>query len=307
MEGKALLFKFLGGVDAVPLCLRTEDSEEIIRTVELLEPSFGGINLEDISQPKCFRILDTLRAEMSIPVWHDDQQGTATVLLAGLVNALKVVSKELQDVRIAMIGMGAANVAVYRLLKSCGVAPDQIVACDSKGVLHEGRHDIEKNRKEYVDKWRVCTESNRSQIVGGIAEALAGTDVCIAFSRPGPGIIEPEWVKSMAEDAIVFACANPVPEIWPEEAKQAGARIVATGRSDFANQLNNSLAFPGIFRGVLDVRARTMTTEMSIAAARQLSEYAEARGIHEDYILPHMDEWEVFPRVAVATAMLAQE
>ena len=307
MEGKALLFKFLGGVDAVPLCLRTEDSEEIIRTVELLEPSFGGINLEDISQPKCFRILDTLRAKMSIPVWHDDQQGTATVLLAGLVNALKVVSKELQDVRIAMIGMGAANVAVYRLLKSWGVAPDQIVACDSKGVLHEGRHDIEKNRKEYADKWRVCTESNRSKIVGGIAEALAGADVCIAFSRPGPGIIEPEWVRRMAEDAIVFACANPVPEIWPEEAKQAGARIVATGRSDFANQLNNSLAFPGIFRGVLDVRARTVTTEMSIAAARQLSEYAEARGIHEDNILPQMDEWEVFPRVAVATAMQAQQ
>jgi len=307
MEGKALLFKFLGGVDTVPLCIRTEDPSEIIRTVKLLEPSFGGINLEDISQPKCFHILDKLRAEMNIPVWHDDQQGTATVLLAGLHNALKVVGKDLRAVRIAMIGMGAANVATYRLLKARGVAPTQIVACDSKGTLHAARTDIEQRRTDYTDKWRVCTESNSDGIVGGVAEALEGADVCIAFSRPGPDIIKPEWVQRMAADAVLFACANPVPEIWPETAKQAGARIVATGRGDFPNQLNNSLAFPGIFRGVLDVRARTVTDEMAMAAAQELSDYAEARGIHEDDIVPRMDEWEVFPRVAVATGMKAQE
>ena len=306
MEGKALLFKYLGGVDAVPLCLRTEDPEEFIRTVKLVEPNFGGINLEDIAQPKCFRILDTLRAELDIPVWHDDQQGTATVLLAGLLNALKLVNKAIGDIKIAMIGMGAANVSVYRLLKAHGVNPKAIVACDSQGTLHRGRHDIEGNEAIFSDKWRVCTETNGEHIVGGIAEALQGAEVCIAFSQPGPGIIQPAWVKTMAKNAVVFACANPIPEIWPWEAKEAGARIVATGRSDFANQLNNSLGFPGIFRGVLDVRARTVTDEMAMAAAHELAHYAEERGMHEDDMLPRMDEWDVFPRVAVATAMQAQ-
>jgi malate dehydrogenase (oxaloacetate-decarboxylating) len=306
MEGKALLFKFLGGVDAVPICLGTQDPTEFINTVKLLEPSFGGINLEDIAQPKCFRILDELRANMKIPVWHDDQQGTATVLLAGLQNAVKLVGKSLENIRIAMIGMGAANVAVYRLLNSTGITPAQIVACDSRGTLHRGRSDIEENRTEFADKWRVCTETNEEGIRGGIAEAMRGADVCIAFSKPGPDTIHPEWVQNMASDAIVFACANPVPEIWPEAAKEAGARIVGTGRGDFANQLNNSLAFPGIFRGVFDVRARTVTDDMALAAAQELAAYAEARGIHEDNIVPSMDEWEVFPSVAVATAMKAQ-
>ncbi len=307
MEGKALLFKFLGGVDAVPICVGTQDPTELINTVKRLEPSFGGINLEDIAQPKCFQVLDTLKEKMNIPVWHDDQQGTATVLLAGLHNAVKVVGKGLQNIRIAMIGMGAANVAVYRLLKATGIDPAQIVACDSKGILHRGRSDIEQSRAEYVDKWRVCTESNVDGIRGNIAEALQGADVCVAFSRPGPDVIKAEWVRSMATDAIVFACANPVPEIWPESSKAAGAKVVATGRGDFPNQLNNSLAFPGIFRGVLDVRAATVTEGMAIAAARELAAYAEARGIHDGDILPRMDEWEVFPRVAVATAVKAQE
>jgi malate dehydrogenase (oxaloacetate-decarboxylating) len=307
MEGKALLFKFLGGVDAVPICLRTKDAAEIIETVKRLEPSFGGINLEDISQPKCFRVFDTLREELTIPVWHDDQHGTATAFLAGLHNGVKVVGKSLQDVRIALIGMGAANVAVYRLLLATGIDPAQIVACDSKGVLHRGRGDIEAVREEYVDKWRVCTESNPEGIEGGIADALRGADVCAAFSSPGPDIIRPEWVRGMARDAIVFACANPVPEIWPAAAREAGARIVGTGRSDFPNQLNNSLAFPGIFRGILDVRARTITDGVAIAAARELAAYAEARGMHEEDVLPRMDEWEVFPRVAVAVAMQAQQ
>jgi malate dehydrogenase (oxaloacetate-decarboxylating) len=307
MEGKALLFKYLGGVDAVPICLDTKDPDEFIHTVKLLEPSFGGINLEDISQPKCFRILDALRAEMDIPVWHDDQQGTATVLLAGILNALKIVGKEIDKIKIAMVGMGAANVATYRLLKASGVDLGGIVACDSKGTLHPGRSDIEERQEEFADKWRVCNETNAEGIVGGVAEAMRGADVMIAFSRPGPGTIKPEWVAGMAKDAMVFPCANPIPEIWPWEAREAGARIVGTGRSDFPNQLNNSLGFPGIFRGTLDVRAKTITDEMALAAAHELAKCAEERGIDEENIAPNMDEWEVFPREAVATAMKAQE
>jgi malate dehydrogenase (oxaloacetate-decarboxylating) len=307
MEGKALLFKYLGGVDAVPLCLGTKDPDEFIRTVKLLEPSFGGINLEDIAQPKCFRILDTLRKEMSIPVWHDDQQGTATVLLAGLLNALKVVGKALDQVKIAMIGMGAANVASYRLLKAAGIDPAAVIACDSKGVLHKGRHDIEKRQAEFADKWRVCCETNPEGITGGIPEALRGADACIAFAKSDPDLIKPEWVKGMARGAIVFACSNPLPEIWPWDAREAGARVVGTGRGDFPNQINNSLGFPAIFRGTLDVRAHTITEAMAIAAAHELARFAEAQGIREDDIIPRMDEWEVFPREAVATAMKAQE
>ena len=307
MEGKALLFKYLGGVDAVPLCLRTKDPEELIRTVKLLAPAFGAVNLEDIAQPKCFRILERLRTELDIPVWHDDQQGTATALLAGLLNALKVVGKNSRRVRVAMIGMGAANVASYRLLTANGVEPQAIIACDSKGTLHKGRHDIEERQDILMDKWRVCRESNGDAMVGGIADALRGADVCVAFSASGPGVIEPEWVQAMAKDAIVFACANPNPEIWPWEATEAGARIVATGRSDFPNQLNNSLVFPGLFRGALDVRARTITDEMAAAVARELAQFAEERGIRDDNILPRMDEWDVFPRVAVAAGLKAQE
>jgi malate dehydrogenase (oxaloacetate-decarboxylating) len=307
MEGKGLLFKYLGGVDAVPIVLRTRDPDVLIETVKVLEPSFGGINLEDISQPKCFRVLDTLRAEMDIPVWHDDQQGTATVTLAGVINALKVVGKEIGGAKIALIGVGAANVATYRLLKAYGAALGGVVACDSRGTLHAGRHDIEAQQGAFADKWRICQETNAKGVVGGPAEAMHGADVMIALSKPGPGTIKPEWVAGMAEDAIVFPCANPIPEIWPWVAKEAGARIVGTGRSDFPNQINNSLGFPGIFRGVLDVRAKTITDEMAIAAAEALAARAEERGISEEYLLPTMDDWEVFPREAVATAMKAQE
>jgi malate dehydrogenase (oxaloacetate-decarboxylating) len=307
MEGKALLFKYLGGVDAVPLCLGTKDEDEFVRGVQLLEPTFGGINLEDIAQPKCFRILDRLRAEMKIPVWHDDQQGTATVILAGLVNALKIVGKQVGQVRITLVGMGAANVATCRLLRAAAVDATKIVACDSKGTLHPGRRDIESSRHEFADKWRVCVETNGARVAGQIADALRGADVCIAFSRPGPAVIRPEWIASMARDAIVFACANPVPEIWPWEAKAAGARVVGTGRSDFPNQVNNALAFPAIFRGALDVRARTISDEMAIAAAMELARYAECRGINADDILPHMDDRDVFARVAMVTGLKAQE
>jgi malate dehydrogenase (oxaloacetate-decarboxylating) len=307
MEGKALLFKYLGGVDAVPLCLGTKDPDEFIRAVKLLEPTFGGVNLEDIAQPKCFRILDTLRKEMGIPVWHDDQQGTATVVLAAFQNALKVVGKEIGRVRVAFVGMGAANVAVYRLLRAAGIDPLQVVACDCDGTLHRGRTDVEQRQTEFVDKWRVCTETNPDRVTSGIEATLRGADVCIALSASGPGIIRPGWVEQMGEDAIVFACANPVPEIWPWEAKAAGARIVGTGRGDFPNQVNNSLAFPSIFRGTLDVRARTITDGMALAAAGELARFAEERGLGPERILPRMDEWEVFPRVAAVVAMKAQQ
>lgn len=306
MEGKALLFKYLGGVDAVPLCLDTKSPEDIIRVVRALAPTFGGINLEDISQPKCFRILDELRGSLDIPVWHDDQQGTATVVLAGVLSALCVVGKDLRRVRIAMVGMGAANVAVYRLLKASGADVASIVACDSKGVLNRNRQDIASRSGEYVDKWRICTETNAEGWSGGIAEALRGADVCIAFARSGPGVIDPANIRGMAADAVVFACANPVPEIWPWEATAAGARIVATGRSDFPNQVNNSLIFPGIFRGVLDVRARSITDSMAMAAAHELVRCAEARGIRADAILPTMEDWTVAASIAAATGMQAQ-
>jgi malate dehydrogenase (oxaloacetate-decarboxylating) len=307
MEGKSLLFKVLGGVDATPLCVRVRDEEELIRTVEILEPSFGAVNLEDIASPRCFRVLDALRERMQIPVWHDDQQGTATVLLAALTNALDVVGKRFDAVRIAMVGVGAANVAVYGLLTACGIDPGRVVACDTGGTLHSGRKDLKRRQEELSDKWRICCDSNADRVAGGIAEALRGADVCIAFSTPGPGIVRPEWISEMAPDAIVFACANPIPEIWPKEAHEAGARIVATGRCDLPNQVNNSLAFPGIFRGALDVRAREISDRMAIAAARELAAFARERGLRDDSILPTMEEWQVYPRIAAATALAAQD
>jgi len=304
MEGKALLFKYLGGVDAVPICISAHDPDDFIQCVKWLEPSFGGINLEDIEQPKCFYILDTLRKEMNIPVWHDDQQGTAAVTVAGLINALKLVEKEIDKVKIAMVGAGAANICIARVLIAAGVDPERIVMCDSKGTLHKGRTDLKETHKE---KWHFAQTTNAENIVGGVPDAMKGADALIALSKPGPGTIKKEWIKLMAKDPIVFTCANPIPEIWPWEAKEAGARIVATGRSDFPNQVNNSLGFPGIFRGTLDVMARTITDEMCIAAAYELAKCAEDKGIHEDYLIPTMDEWEVFPREAVAVGMKAIE
>ena len=307
MEGKALLFKYLGGVDAVPMCLDTKDPDKIVRTIKLIAPNFGGINLEDIAQPKCFGILDRLREELTIPVWHDDQQGTATVLLAGLINALKLVGKNMQEVRIAMVGAGAANVAAFRLLTFSGMKPGNIIACDSRGVLNTKRSDIEAARKEYVDKWRICELSNAEGVTGGVAQAMRGADVVVAFSSSQAGIIEPQWIETMAEQPIVFACANPTPEIWPWQAHESGACIVATGRGDFPNQLNNSLCFPGMFRGVLDVRAHSISDEMAVTAAWALADYAQERGIDEENILPRMDEWDVHPRIAAAVGVKAQE
>jgi len=305
MEGKALIFKYLGGVDAVPICLDTKDPDEIIRTVKLLQPSFGGINLEDLSQPKCFRILETLRQEMEIPVWHDDQQGTAAVTVAGVINALKIVGKKINEVKIAMVGAGAANICIARMLMEAGVEPGNIIMTDSHGILNTNRTEL---KDKYKEKWEMCQKTNAEGRQGGIPEAMKGTDVLIALSTPGPGVIQQEWIRQMNAESIVFACANPIPEIWPWEAQEAGAKIVATGRSDFPNQVNNSMVFPSIFRGALDVRAKTITDEMCIAAATELAKYTEDRGeLRSDFLLPTMEQWEVFPKVAAAVGAKAVE
>jgi malate dehydrogenase (oxaloacetate-decarboxylating) len=305
MEGKAILFKYLGGVDAFPICLAATQPEEIIQACKWLEPTFGGINLEDIAKPKCFTILDRLRGEMIIPVWHDDQQGTAAVILAGLINSLKIAGKKRDQVKLALIGAGAANISVARILIAAGFPPEKMLMVDSQGILHKSREDLKTVGTE--TKWRICEISNGEGKTGGIAEALEAADVCIALATPGPGVIKPQWVRSMAKDAIVFACANPVPEIWPWEAAEAGARIVATGRSDFPNQVNNSLGFPGIFRGVIDVAARSISAEMCIAAAEELARSAQDAGLSDQAILPTMEDWEVYPREAAAVGMKAIE
>ncbi|HIK45652.1 MAG TPA: NADP-dependent malic enzyme [Leptolyngbyaceae cyanobacterium M65_K2018_010] len=305
MEGKALLYKYLGGIDAWPLVLDTKDPHRLIQTVLVLQTGFGGINLEDIAQPKCFRVLDMLRQQAEIPVWHDDQQGTATAILAGLMNALAWVGKALPDVAIAFIGAGAANIACARLIFAAGADPGRCFMVDSQGILHSQRQDIQKRKAEFVDKWKFCQLTNREQRQGGIAAAMAGADVVIALSHPGPGTIQPDWVRTMAAGAIVFACANPTPEIWPWEATAAGAAVVATGRSDFPNQVNNSLVFPGVFRGALDVRARAITDQMCLAAAQTLAQGAAQTGIQAERILPTMEDWGIFPQVAAAVAVKA--
>ncbi len=305
MEGKALLFKYLGGIDAFPVCLDTKDPEEFVKTVKYICPTFGGINLEDIENPKCFYILERLRKEAPIPVWHDDQQGTAAVTVGALINALKIVGKKMEDVRIALVGVGAANVRIAHMLFRAGTDPKKMMIVDSKGILSAKRDDIdgESNR----EKWDLSRMTNGEGRDGSMEEAIAASDVLIALSKPGPDVIKKDWIARMADNAVVFACANPIPEIWPWDAKDAGARIVATGRSDFPNQVNNSIGFPAIFRGTLDVMARTITDEMCLAAAAELARCAEDRGLSEDHLLPTMDEWEVFPREAVAVAKKAME
>ncbi len=305
MEGKALLFKYLGGVDAFPICLRTKDPDEIVRICKVLEPSFGGINLEDIEKPKCFHVLEKSREQLNIPVWHDDQQGTATVILAGLINSFRIVGKKPQESLITLVGSGAANIRTAYVLMRWGIKPGNIILTDSKGVVHKNRKDITKEEDPW--KYDVTQKTNAEGRTGNTQEAFKGVDAVVAASKPGPDTIKKEWIKTMAKDAIIFACANPIPEIWPWDAEEAGARIVATGRSDFPNQVNNSLGFPGIFRGVLDVKSKTVTDDMCIAAAQELANYAQERGINEKDILPRMDEWEVFPREAVACALKSIE
>ena len=309
MEGKAFLMKYLGGVDAVALCVDSRgkdgsnDPEKIIEFVKMVQPSFGAVNLEDISQPNCFRVLDVLREECDIPVWHDDAQGTACVTLAGVINALKLAGKKIGDVRMVLNGAGASNTTIARLLFADGADPAKMVVFDTKGSLHAERHDIRDDARFYR-KWELCQSTNPGRIQT-IEEAMKGADVLISLATPGPDIIKRPWIRSMAERSIVFCCANPVPEIYPYAAKEEGAYIVATGRGDFPNQVNNSIGFPGILKGALMVRAKKITDNMAIAAAHSLADYAEKRGIHVDDIVPNMEEASVFPHEAADVAMQA--
>jgi len=309
MEGKAFLMKYLGGCDGVALCMNSynekgeHDPQKIIDFVKMAEPSFGAVNLEDISQPNCYVVLDKLREICDIPVWHDDAQGTGCVTLAGLINALKVAGKELASAKIVFWGAGASNTTIFRLIAAAGGNPKNIIMFDTNGALHQGRSDIKADARFYR-KWEICEASNPKGITD-IMEAMKGADVLIALSTPGPNVVKPEWIKAMAPKSIVFACANPVPEIYPSEAKAAGAYIVATGRGDFPNQVNNSLGFPGILKGALLVRARKITDEMAIAAAHSLADYAEKKGLSPDNIIPKMSDAEVFPTEARDVAMQA--
>jgi malate dehydrogenase (oxaloacetate-decarboxylating) len=309
MEGKAYLMKYLGGIDAIPLCVDSynkngeHDPDKIIEFVKMLQPSFGAVNLEDISQPNCFKVLDTLRDECDIPVWHDDAQGTGSVTVAGLINSLRIVKKDIKDVKIVFLGAGASNSTIARLIISTGANPDNMIMFDSKGSLNIDRKDI-KADKRFYRKWELCEKTNPKKI-NDIEEALTGADVFIALSKPGPDTIKPEWIKKMGTKPIVFACANPVPEIYPYAAKEAGAYIVATGRGDFENQVNNSLGFPGILKGALLVRAKKITDEMAVTAAYAMANFAQIRGIDANNIMPRMDETEMFAYEAADVAMEA--
>ena len=298
MEGKAMLMKYLGGIDAIALCVNNRnaagkpDPARLIEFVKMLEPSVGAVNLEDISQPNCYRVLDELRASCGIPVWHDDAQGTACVTLAGLLNALKLADKRMQDIHTVLFGAGASNTTIASILLQNGLDPQNLIMFDSKGGLHAGRDDLASNPDKFK-QWALARISNPKRLAT-IQEGMRGADVLISLSTPGPHTIKPEWIRLMAPRAIVFACANPVPEIYPHDAKAAGAFIVATGRGDFPNQINNSCGFPGILKGALLVRAKQITDGMAIRAANSLAGFAEARGIDPENIVPRMDEAEVF-------------
>jgi len=304
MEGKSLLFKYLGGVDAVPIPIMVKDENEFIKVVEALEPAFGGINLEDIESPKCFYILEELRNKLKIPIWHDDQLGTASAVLAALIASLDFVSKSPKESKIVIFGAGAANIATANLLAKYGFKYENMIIIDSKGVLHAKRQDIDSLFVKHKWKYELALKTNPWNIKT-IEDAFSGADVLISASTPGPNVIKKEWIKRMNKDSIVFALANPVPEILPSEAKEAGAKIVATGRSDFPNQVNNSLIFPAVFRGALDARAMEINDEMVIEASLELYRHVKEKGIREDYIIPRMDEWEIYPRVASAVAYKA--
>ena len=297
MEGKAVLFKTFAGVDAFPICLDTKDPDEIVNIVKRLEPTFGGINLEDISAPACFEIEAKLKEISNIPVFHDDQHGTAVVVCAAMVNALKVVSKDISEVRIVVNGAGAAGIAVTKLLMVLGVK--DVVLCDSKGAIFEGRT---QNMNAYKEE--IAAVTNRSKLSGSLADVIKGADVFIGVSAAG--CVTREMVASMAKDAVVMAMANPVPEIMPDEAKAAGAKVVATGRSDFPNQINNVLAFPGIFRGALDARASTINEEMKMAAVYAISDIITSDELNAEYIIPGPFDARVAPAVAAGVAKAAE-
>jgi malate dehydrogenase (oxaloacetate-decarboxylating) len=309
MEGKALLMKYLGGIDAVALCVDSKgpdgrnDPAKLIEFVKMVQHSFGAINLEDISQPNCFRVLDELREACDVPVWHDDAQGTACITLAGLINALKLAGKKIEDAKFVHLGAGAANSSIVRFLLADGARGENIHIFDIKGALHTGREDL-KNDPAAYRQWELCEKTNPRKIES-VEEAVKGADVLVALSAPGPGTVKREWIRSMAPKSIVFACANPVPEIWPHVAKEEGAYIVATGRGDFPNQVNNSVCFPGILKGVLLVRARKITDGMAIRCAHSIADFSESRGISADNIIATMEETDVFAREAADVAMQA--
>jgi len=297
MEGKAILFKEFANVDAFPICLDTKNVDEIVKAVKLIAPGFGGINLEDIGAPRCFEVEERLKKELDIPVFHDDQHGTAIVVLAGLINALKVVNKKIDDIKIVINGAGAAGTAISKLLLSSGVK--NLIACDKVGILYRGMEKIDDA------KTALAEITNPENIKGSLSDALIGADVFIGVSAPG--IVSQEMVKSMNKDSIFFAMANPTPEIMPNLAKEAGARVIGTGRSDFPNQVNNVLAFPGIFRGALDVRAKEINEEMKIAAAYAIANYIKDEDLNEDYVIPSALDKNVAKDVADAIATAARK
>ncbi len=296
MEGKCVLFKSFAGVDAFPLCVKTHDVDKFVNTVYQISGSFGGINLEDIAAPRCFEIERKLKEKCDIPIFHDDQHGTAIITLAGLVNALKVVGKRKEDVQVVTSGAGAAAVSIVKLLLSAGFR--HITMCDRGGAIYAGREDLNWIKEE------MAQSTNLERRAGSLADMLAGADVFIGVSAPGT--VTPQMVQTMAKDAIVFACANPTPEIFPEDAKAGGARVVATGRSDFPNQINNVLAFPGVFRGTFDVRASDINEEMKMAAAQALAGLISDSELNEDYIIPQAFDTRVGPAVAKAVAEAAR-
>ena len=300
MEGKALIFNYLGGVNAVPVPIRTRSKEEFISVAKALEPAFGGFNLEDIESPKCFFILEQLQKELSIPAWHDDQLGTASIILAGLINALRVVGKKIQDARIVLFGSGAANVAAAHLLMAAGFKGSNLIIADSKGILQPEREDMDTLMLNNPWKYQLAMSTNGERRKGPSEESFRGADAVISAARPGPDTIKPEWIKTMNSDPIIFALANPVPEIWPNKAKEAGAKVIATGRGDFPNQINNSLIFPGVFRGVLDARSRGVNFNIMVKASYEIANFVKAPT--EDSIVPTMDNWELYPQVASAVA-----
>ncbi len=297
MEGKSILFKEFAGIDAFPICLDTKDTDEIVETVKRLAPTFGGINLEDISAPRCFEIERRLKEEVDIPVFHDDQHGTAIVVSAGLTNALKFVGKEFSEAKVVINGAGSAGISICKLLLELGIG--DVVLVDKKGILAIGEDWMNPAQKEMAEK------TNKDQLHGNLKDAMKGRDVFVGVSAPN--IVTAEMVSTMAEDAIVFAMANPTPEIMPDEAKKGGARVVATGRSDFPNQINNVLVFPGIFRGALDARARDITEEMKIAAVKAIADIIKPEELTEDYIIPGAFDERVAANVAKEVAKIAIE
>jgi len=296
MEGKAMLFKEFGGIDAFPICLDTTDPDGIVEIVTSIAPVFGGVNLEDISSPRCFEIEERLRETLDIPVFHDDQHGTAIVVLAALLNALRVVGKRIEDVRVVMTGVGAAGTATTKMLLAAGVA--DVIGCDRRGAIHQSRGGLDPHKADFAEL------SNREGFVGTADEALAGADVFIGLS--GPGAVTVDGIRSMARDAVVFAMANPTPEVAPEEIEHLVA-VVGTGRSDYPNQINNVLAFPGVFRGALDTRASAITEEMKLAAAHSIAAVVEPDELEPDYVIPSVFDRRVAPSVAKAVACAARE